>query len=227
MLKRKSFSAVILALFITGCQTLTVIQENKSINSKFNDLDAFIQANILNETDLDIYKDKITYNYSFHDLNNNGKYELMIVLKSSWFCGSGGCSTYLFNDKGEPLSDNILTTTPILTTQNKTNGYKDIVLWNNGGYKLMKFTGKQYPSNPTIETENYDLRVEKAIDKIKNTSIFQQDGYDLKNISYNKILKPINIHQFSFKHYGDPEFSYLATYNDLENNVSIEKINLK
>jgi hypothetical protein len=34
---------------------------------------------------------------------------------------------------------------------NKTNGWKDLFIQSDGKYRIVKFDGKKYPSNPSIQ----------------------------------------------------------------------------
>ncbi|WP_281811106.1 hypothetical protein [Vallitalea longa] len=63
---------------------------------------------------------------------------------------------------------------PIIITDNKTNGYRDIVMDVYGGginrfYAIMKYDGNSYPSNPSVEP-----RVERGT-KVEGTAIIADD----------------------------------------------------
>ena len=96
MLLKKSFLPLFLIGFIAGCQTTSIIPTYKS---PFDNVDAFVDTHIIAKE-----KGSIEYTrgfeYALFDLNNDGRDELMIMMQGSWYCGSGGCSTYLFNSDG-------------------------------------------------------------------------------------------------------------------------------
>lgn len=102
--------------------------------------------------------DEVRYYYNRMDLNGDGKLETIVYLSGPTLYGSGGCSAIIFkqvNGDYEKLSQFTLVNTPIIISNNKTNGYKDIIMYVNGGgidpfYALLKFDGTAYPSNPSI-----------------------------------------------------------------------------
>ncbi|WP_316748744.1 hypothetical protein [Pedobacter gandavensis] len=86
-----------------------------------------------------------------YDLNEDGKKEIFVGLTGSNFCGSGGCTMLLLNPEGEMISRFTVVNYPIQISNTATKGWKDLVLNSNGKDHLMKFDGKTYPANPSVQ----------------------------------------------------------------------------
>ena len=76
------------------------------------------------------------------------------------FCGSGGCKTLILQRHGEgyrTVMSATITWPPIRVLETRTHGWRDIGVTVAGGginppYEaLMRFDGKRYPSNPSME----------------------------------------------------------------------------
>lgn len=100
----------------------------------------------------------VKYYYNKVDLNEDGKEEIFTVLYGSYVSGTGGGTGLLFDNKYNLVSEFSLVRTPIIISENKTNGWNDILMHVAGGgiesfYAQMKFDGKTYPSNPSVQSE--------------------------------------------------------------------------
>ncbi|CAH2211924.1 hypothetical protein [Tepidibacter aestuarii] len=151
--------------------------ENAQINTNVNESDGIDLSNLKYvdyETNRDekleeaIHKtmpeyDKETYGpvkyyYNKVDLNGDKKEEIFTVLYGSYVSGSGGGTGLLFDNNYNLVSKFSLVRTPIIISDNKTNGWNDILMYVSGGgiesfYAQMKFDGKTYPSNPSVQSE--------------------------------------------------------------------------
>lgn len=85
------------------------------------------------------------------DLNGDSINEIFAGLTGPYFCGSGGCTIYLFKNDGTVLTRFTVADYPIVVSDSKTMGFKDLIIKSNGQNHLMKFDGKKYPSNPSLE----------------------------------------------------------------------------
>ena len=86
-----------------------------------------------------------------YNLNGDSINEIFAGLTGPFFCGSGGCTIYLFNNDGTVLTRFTVADYPIVVSDSKTMGFKDLIIKSNGQNHLMKFDGKKYPSNPSLE----------------------------------------------------------------------------
>ncbi|EJO5347041.1 hypothetical protein NRP93_001108, partial [Clostridium botulinum] len=119
--------------------------------------DKKLEKALIKEFDLDQYKDSIRYYYNKVDLNEDGNPEIFAYVVGMPVCGTGGCSAAIFEDnKGEYklLARFSLVNNPVIISNNKTNGYKDIIMNVYGGgienfFALIKYDGTTYPSNPS------------------------------------------------------------------------------
>jgi hypothetical protein len=121
------------------------------------------------------------YYYNKVDLNDDGQSEVIVYPFGMGFCGSGGCQTYIFQTEGDnyrPIAMLPVTNQPIIVTEQKTAGWRDLVVYRSGGgitanYHIIRFNGKTYPdstkeipSNSTIEGKAFiadDLAQSKGI----------------------------------------------------------------
>lgn len=222
MLKKYNLFSLIFVGILSGCQSTSIIDKTqKEETNTFFPIDDFVIENILNKEELP-ENEIIKYEYGLADLNNDGRDELLVMPQSMWFCGSGGCNTFIFSHDHKLITRTSVTDKPILLSDNITNGFHDIIVWSNNEFRTLKFNGISYPENPsTIEPNDYQKRIDFAYDKIRNTELFQQDGYDLQLERNPEIFKSSNIHTFKFKHYGDPMFDYVANYNNKTDTLTI------
>ncbi|WP_222536773.1 hypothetical protein [Pedobacter polysacchareus] len=86
-----------------------------------------------------------------HNLNKDPEKEIFVGLTGSNFCGSGGCTVLLLSAKGALITRFTVTGSPILVADTKTKGWNDLILHSDGKDHLIKFDGKTYPSNPSIQ----------------------------------------------------------------------------
>jgi hypothetical protein len=96
---------------------------------------------------------------AFADLNNDGRPEAIVYLTSNDWCGSGGCTMLILVPDGDSwrlLTKIPITRPPIRLLRTRSNGWRDIGVWVQGGgiqpgYQAeLRFDGKTYPSNPSM-----------------------------------------------------------------------------
>lgn len=102
----------------------------------------------------------VRYSYNRVDLNGDKKPEVLVGLSGSLVCGNGGCMVYIFQSTGKDyrmVSSIGSTSVPIIVTNQKTNGWNDLIVDTFGnyrrqngqdGYWQLKFNGKKYPGEP-------------------------------------------------------------------------------
>ncbi len=102
--------------------------------------------------DIDGASQRARYVYGRVDLNGDGKDEVFAYMLGSFFCGTGGCTMFLFTeDKGQYtlINDFSLTRIPVLVLAEKTKGWHNIAWEQSGGgapmtYQSYVFNGKKY-----------------------------------------------------------------------------------
>ncbi|MCX2452576.1 hypothetical protein OQX61_14965 [Pedobacter sp. PLR] len=163
--------------------TDTVATENKSTA-----IPADATANTLSKADqktVDLVKLKLTtmfkdelaknlidtpgrkFKFFEYDLNGDAKKEIFVGLTGSNFCGSGGCTMLLLSPEGELITRFTVVDYPIQISNTMTKGWKDLILHSNSKDHLMKFDGKAYPANPSIQpvyTANSSTSSVKGLD---------------------------------------------------------------
>jgi len=121
----------------------------------------------------------VRYYYNRIDLNDDGVPEVFVYLTGKTVCCqvTGACQVAIFqveDDKYKLLSKVILIDKPFVITDEKTNGYKDIILKVHGGaegdfYVRVKYDGKTYPEISYIQP-----KVESGA-KIKGISVISDN----------------------------------------------------
>ena len=82
-------------------------------------------------------------------------------------CGTSGCDALLFQKvrgKYKLVTAFEPARNPIIVSQTKTNGWRDLIFYNAGGgiipgyYSRSRFNGRTYPDNPTVERDSPPLK---------------------------------------------------------------------
>jgi hypothetical protein len=138
--------------------TDTIPAEHYGINSSNMETAAIVRTTLQ-----DIYKDDIAkkfidetsnkFVFFEYDLNDDGIKEILVGLRGSYFCGSGGCTQYVLDNKGKVVTVITVSDYPVTIDSKKTNGWKDLIIYSGGKNRLVKFDGKKYPSNPSVLEE--------------------------------------------------------------------------
>lgn len=88
-----------------------------------------------------------------YDLNDDGKTEIMVGFTGPYFCGSGGCSQLILDHEGNIITRFTVADYPVVIDTVKTNGWKDLIIYSGRKNRIVKFDGKSYPSNPSVQPE--------------------------------------------------------------------------
>jgi hypothetical protein len=99
------------------------------------------------------------YGYSLTDLNDDGELDAVVLLRGSYWCGSGGCTLAVFQgtSKGfKVVSRSTISRAPICVLTETKNGWHTLAVSVGGGgakpgQTLLRFDGKRYPLNPTMQ----------------------------------------------------------------------------
>lgn len=112
---------------------------------------AYITKEYLTEADLRaISEDDRKFQLQEIDLNNNGKNEIFVNFMTPYFCGTGGCSILLLNDKIEPITKFTVTRTPIYAEENVENGWRVLLTQSEGKWRKLIYKDESYPTNPSM-----------------------------------------------------------------------------
>lgn len=93
------------------------------------------------------------------DLNGDGHKDALVLLQNPSWCGTGGCTLLIFEGcKGSFrfVSRSSLIRSPLLVSDAKTMGWRDLVVVVSGGglapkKVALKFNGRKYPLNPSVQ----------------------------------------------------------------------------
>lgn len=131
---------------------LTYVCSETAINEQ-------LEQTVEDELGVQLAEENVRLLYNYVDLNDDGTDEVFVYLEGPFVCGTGGCSAVLFrqeNGKYLPLTRFSLVRTPVIVSEEKTNGYRDLIFYVAGGgiedfFARLQFNGTTYPSNPSIE----------------------------------------------------------------------------
>jgi hypothetical protein len=161
-----------------------------SINYIMSETKRYLQLEqaLKKEFNLEDGLEKLRYYYNEVDLNDDGIYEIFVLVVGPFVCGTGGCSAVIFKkQKGEYklLSRFSLVRNPVIISNKKTKGYKDIIMKVSGGgiesfFAELKFDGTTYPRNPSVQPKiKPDTEVEGIA--IIADDISKNPGIELNN----------------------------------------------
>lgn len=93
------------------------------------------------------------FQYSLFDLNDDGQDEAIVLITDNKYCGSGGCTLEIYRGTRRGfkfLSSSTITKPPIRVLDDKSHGWKSIVVFSYGDI-VLKFNGKKYSPNPSMQ----------------------------------------------------------------------------
>ena len=123
-----------------------------------------IEKGLLEETE----RKFVQYEY---DLNDDGNNEILVGLVGPYFCGSGGCTQFVLDQDGNLITAFSVADYPVIIDSTKSNGWKNLIIYSGGKNRVVKFDGKKYPSNPSIEPAQDNILEEglpRALDFIND-----------------------------------------------------------
>ena len=117
----------------------------------------YITKNYLSEADLRAINasDKKFQLYQI-DLNNDGKQEVFVNFMTPYFCGTGGCTLLLLDDKMKLINKFTVTRTPIFAKNTMINDWKVLLTRSQGDLKKLVYSNGTYPTNPSMVEETVE-----------------------------------------------------------------------
>lgn len=86
------------------------------------------------------------------DLNGDGKKEIFVGFNGMDFCGNAGCNAFLLTHEGDVITKFTIVQYPIAISDSKSkDNWYDLIITSRGVEYLVKWNGKKYPSNPSME----------------------------------------------------------------------------
>lgn len=106
------------------------------------------------------------FEYGLTDLDGDGRADAVVLLLGSNWCGSGGCNMLVFRGTTpgfKLVSESTVTNDPIRVSPEKVKGWRTLIVMSNGkGDVVMRFNGKRYPRNPSMQPLATTAQVRKA-----------------------------------------------------------------
>lgn len=138
--------------------TDTIPGNRYGINSSSKQTGDLVRLTLQNKFRSDLDKnliDSLSRKFIFfeYDLNGDSKKEIFVGLTGPYFCGSDGCSIMLLDNQGNEITNFTVSDYPVVIDNNKSKEWNDLFISSGGKYHTMKFDGKKYPSNPSVQTE--------------------------------------------------------------------------
>ncbi|HZH31306.1 MAG TPA: hypothetical protein VEY11_11140 [Pyrinomonadaceae bacterium] len=103
----------------------------------------------------------VRYHYNKVDLNGDGRPEVLVFIFGRTMCGTSGCDAMVFQSLGRSGYKLIThfgpARNPIIVSGRRSHGWNDLIMPVAGGgirpgyYAVLRFNGKTYPENPTVE----------------------------------------------------------------------------
>lgn len=90
------------------------------------------------------------FSYFLTDLNADGKNEQFVWFKGMNWCGSGGCTALLLSDEQKLITYFTVIDFPVTISEDKTDGWKNLIVYSGRANRLLKWSGKGYPKNPSV-----------------------------------------------------------------------------
>ncbi|MCL7992049.1 MAG: META domain-containing protein [marine benthic group bacterium] len=90
------------------------------------------------------------------DLNGDGKDEVFAYMLGPFFCGTGGCSLFLFRDVGdryELIDDFPISRTPIIVAPRESKGWHDLIRRESGGGVPASWVHHSFDGTRYVEVE--------------------------------------------------------------------------
>lgn len=125
------------------------------------------------------------YYYNYFDFNDDGVDEIFVQLVGPYTSGTGGDTAVLFQQTTnglQPIQVFTLIHNPIIISDNKTNGWHDIIVERYGGGVKAEYVVMHYKEN-VYDTVNEGEAINN-IDNIKGIAIISNDIY--KEVEENK-----------------------------------------
>jgi len=122
---------------------------------------SFQTAEVVRKTLQEMFKDDLAKNlidgnsrkfiFFEFDLNNDTHNEILVGLTGMYFCGSGGCTQLILDANGKLLGRFTVAGNPVVIDTKVSNGWRDLFMYSEGKFHVMKHNGVAYPSNPSVQ----------------------------------------------------------------------------
>lgn len=160
-------------------EIITKVNEHDDRAELVEKVKSYITANYLTESDLRaISEEDRKFQLQEIDLNNDGKKEIFVNFMTPYFCGTGGCSILLLNDKIEPITKFTVTRTPIYVEKVAENEWRVLLTQSEGKWRKLIYKDNSYPTNPSMVETSKDAASEDA------EILFGKDDENIKTYSF-------------------------------------------
>ncbi|KLE16486.1 hypothetical protein [Clostridium sp. C8] len=130
-------------------------------------------------------EDKVNYLYNKVNLNDDANYHILVYLEGPRFCTERGGTLAIFkrkNDEYNLISKISNIVNPIIISENKSNGYRDLIVKvldsEKEDFRVLKFNGNAYPLDPIKE------RKVKSGSEIRGIAAISDDLFYTRGIEY-------------------------------------------
>ncbi len=88
------------------------------------------------------------------DLNGDGLPEYFVRFNSTYFCGNGGCTILLLKNEIRMINRFTVISTPVYACNQKTDGWRNLMVESEGSFRDLVFQNGKYPGNPSVAPES-------------------------------------------------------------------------
>ncbi|MBC2854961.1 hypothetical protein H3N56_00380 [Cetobacterium sp. 2A] len=181
-----------------------------------------VEESLIKEFSLVRGEDKISYLYNKIDLDGDKKPEIIVYAYGPMVGGTGGDSGLILKERSEgydTISKFTNLRVPIIISDKTTHGWKDIILevYGGGGPSgtvVMKFDGKKYPSNPSVQA----LLPKNT--KVNGVKILSDNLSENPGISLEKMESNISL----FKFFPESTLNYSGGFENSGYTVVTKKL---
>lgn len=94
------------------------------------------------------------YRFALTDLDGDGRDDAIVLLDSAEWCGSGGCTMLLLRGTADGfrlVSRATVTRPPVRVLDERRHGWRTLVVHSGREERRLRFDGRHYPGNPSVE----------------------------------------------------------------------------
>jgi hypothetical protein len=108
-----------------------------------------------------------TFRFALQDLNGDGRADAIVLMSGPAWCGSGGCTMFIFQGVGngfEFVSKSTITNTPIRISKKTVRGWRTLIVYSKGKGDVALRLNKslRYPLNPSVQPKASRAEVDAA-----------------------------------------------------------------
>jgi hypothetical protein len=105
------------------------------------------------------------FRYALVDLDGDSRDDAVVLLTGPAWCGSGGCTMVVFRgvvNGFAPMGRSTVSSEPVRVSPETNGGWRALIVRTRGGDAMMRFEGKRYPLNPSMQPKATPAQLKAA-----------------------------------------------------------------